>query len=43
MGYVIAAYAIVLGSLVVYGLRVQAQRRALARSDEASAREDAAG
>jgi hypothetical protein len=32
MGYVIAAYVIVLGSLLCYGLRVQAQRRALPRS-----------
>ena len=31
MGYVIAAYAIVLGSLLLYGVRVQAQRRALSR------------
>lgn len=31
MGYVIAAYAVVLGSLLLYGLRLQAQRRALGR------------
>ncbi len=31
MGYLIAAYAIVLGSLLGYGLRLQAQRRALVR------------
>lgn len=34
MGYVIAAYVVVLGSLLVYGLRVQAQRRALSRSSD---------
>jgi hypothetical protein len=31
LGYVIAAYAIVIATLVGYGLRVQAERRALAR------------
>jgi len=31
MGYAIAAYAVVLGALILYGLRVQAQRRALLR------------
>jgi len=31
MGYVIAAYVVVLGSLVAYGVRVQLQRRALMR------------
>ena len=31
MGYAIAAYAIVLGTLVVYGWRLHAQRRALLR------------
>ena len=34
MGYVIAAYAVVLGSLVAYGLRVEVQRRALIRREE---------
>jgi hypothetical protein len=29
MGYVIAAYTVVLGSLLVYGLRLQALRRGL--------------
>jgi hypothetical protein len=29
--YLIAAYAVVLGTLVVYGLRLQTQRRALLR------------
>jgi heme exporter protein D len=33
MGYVIAAYAVVLGSLLAYGFRVQAQRRALLRRE----------
>jgi hypothetical protein len=31
MGYLIAAYAVVIGSLVAYGLWIQAQRRALRR------------
>jgi len=31
MGYVIAAYAVVLGSLIAYGVHVQLQRRALIR------------
>jgi hypothetical protein len=29
--YLIAAYAVVLGTLLVYGLRLQRQRRALLR------------
>ena len=29
MGYLIAAYALVLGTLLVYGLWLQSQRRAL--------------
>jgi hypothetical protein len=29
--YLIAAYAIVIGTLLSYGLRIQAQRRALLR------------
>lgn len=33
MGYAIAAYAVVLGALILYGLRVQVQRRALLRQD----------
>ncbi len=34
MGYLIAAYALVLGTLLVYGLWLQSQRRALmARSE----------
>lgn len=40
MGYLIAAYVLVVGSLVVYGLWVQAQRRALRR--DAARRERAA-
>jgi hypothetical protein len=35
VGYLIAAYLVVVGSLVAYGLWVQAQRRALRRRDEA--------
>lgn len=31
MGYLIAAYVVVVGSLVAYGLWIQAQRRALER------------
>jgi hypothetical protein len=31
MGYVIAAYALVIGTLAVYGLRLHARRRALVR------------
>jgi hypothetical protein len=33
VGYVIAAYALVLGTLVIYGWRLQAQRQALGRRD----------
>jgi hypothetical protein len=32
MSYAIAAYGLVIGTLVVYGLRVEAQRRALERA-----------
>ena len=42
MSYVIAAYALVIGSLLAYGLWVQAQRRALerdAREADAPARD----
>jgi hypothetical protein len=35
VGYAIAAYAVVVGSLVAYGLWIQAQRRALRRRDAA--------
>ena len=42
MGYLIAAYALVVGSLLAYGLWIQAQRRALRRRDEAR-RADASG
>jgi hypothetical protein len=31
VGYLIAAYAVVIGTLVLYGLRIQAQRRAQLR------------
>lgn len=41
MSYLIAAYAAVLLTLVVYGLRIQAQRRALLR--RASSRGERAG
>ena len=33
MGYAIAAYAIVLGALLAYGLGIQVRRRALARRE----------
>lgn len=33
MGYVIAAYLVVIGSLVVYGVWLQTQRRALMRAE----------
>ncbi len=33
MGYVIAAYIVVIGSLIVYGVWVQTQRRALMRAE----------
>ena len=33
MAYVIAAYAIVIGSLCFYALRIQAQRRRLMKRD----------
>jgi hypothetical protein len=32
MAYVIAAYGLVIGTLVVYGIRVQGQRRQLERA-----------
>ena len=35
MGYLIAAYVVVVGSLLAYGLWIQAQRRALRRRGEA--------
>jgi hypothetical protein len=41
VGYAVAAYVIVIGSLVVYGLWVQASRRALMRRERE--RSDAAG
>jgi hypothetical protein len=31
LGYVIAAYAVVVGTLLVYGLRIESQRRKLLR------------
>ncbi len=34
MGYVIAAYTVVLGTLVVYGLWIHAQRRNLMRQSQ---------
>ena len=34
MGYVIAAYIVVIGSLVVYGVWLQIQRRALMRVEQ---------
>jgi hypothetical protein len=35
MSYVIAAYGLVIGTLVLYGIRVQVQRRELARAERA--------
>jgi hypothetical protein len=34
MGYAVAAYVLVLGTLAVYGLRLQRERRALARREQ---------
>lgn len=42
MGYLIAAYVVVVGSLVAYGLWIQHQRRALARRAGARAGEGTA-
>jgi len=42
VGYLIAAYALVVGSLVAYGLWIQRQRRALARRGGAHSGEDPA-
>lgn len=39
MGYTIAAYVVVIGSLVAYGLWIHSQRRALARRAEAEEEE----
>jgi heme exporter protein CcmD len=36
LGYVIAAYGVVIGALIVYGLWVRAQRRALRQELEAN-------
>jgi hypothetical protein len=33
VGYLIAAYVVVVGSLIAYGLWIQAQRRTLRRRD----------
>ncbi|MCH2172132.1 hypothetical protein MK489_15200 [Myxococcota bacterium] len=35
MGYVIAAYGVVIGSLVVYGLWIQSQRRGVSEQEAA--------
>ena len=43
MGYLIAAYIVVVGSLLAYGLWIQAQRRALRRRDEGPGAGGAAG
>lgn len=43
MGYLIAAYVVVVGSLLAYGLWIQAQRRALRRRDEEPRTGGAAG
>ncbi len=42
MGYVIAAYVIVIGSLAAYGLRVQLQRHALIQQDRQDRQDRAA-
>jgi hypothetical protein len=34
VGYLIAAYVVVVGSLIAYGLWIQSQRRALRRREE---------
>jgi hypothetical protein len=36
MAFVIAAYGLVIGTLVVYGFRVQRQRRQLERAETAA-------
>lgn len=33
MGYVIAAYGVVIGSLVIYGLWIQSQRRGISKQE----------
>ena len=43
MGYLIAAYVVVIGSLLAYGLWIQAQRRALRRRDGPRPRTGASG
>jgi hypothetical protein len=43
VGYLIAAYVVVVGSLLAYGLWIQAQRRALRRRDDSRGTRDAAG
>jgi len=43
VGYLIAAYLVVVGSLLAYGLWIQAQRRALRRRDDGRESRDAAG
>jgi hypothetical protein len=43
VGYLIAAYGIVIGSLLAYGLWLQRQRRALGRELEALSRRGAEG
>jgi hypothetical protein len=37
VSYLIAAYAIVIGTLAIYGLRIQAQRRAQLRRPRVAA------
>jgi hypothetical protein len=43
VGYLIAAYVVVVGSLLAYGLWIQAQRRALRRRDALRPRAGASG
>lgn len=42
MGYVVAAYAIVVGCLALYGLRISRERRRLDRRSRVSEEEGAA-
>jgi hypothetical protein len=42
VGYLIAAYVVVIGALAVYGISIQVQRRALIRGEEARRQSPAA-
>lgn len=43
MGYVIAAYTVVIGTLVVYGIWIHVERRSLTRQSDADRDPDAGG